>query len=201
MEGDRTRGFCKRWHQERDVLMGAKSTLTSDLRKCPTLSHDVDFSCSYWKVSSISSLNIPREGLMSSVLNLWPTHHPKHIKYWFKQKNKQNIWITWNFCCFYFWSLSIQSLPIEMLFGGNRDRVPKQPGFYLSCWTNWESMEAVRHNLWPGFPQWGPSDPGAHSHGPNKTQGSPHMVHGYNLHPSLQHYHLGKEVHTQLVII
>lgn len=108
MEGDRTRRFCKRWHQERDVVMVVRSTQTSDLRKCPKLSHDVDFSCSYWKVSSISSLNIPREGLMSSVVNLWPTHHPKHIKYWFKQKKKQqNIWIIWDFCCFYFRSLSI----------------------------------------------------------------------------------------------
>lgn len=201
MEGDRTRRFCKRWHQERDVLMVVRSTQTSDLRKCPKLSHDVDFSCSYWKVSSISSLNIPREGLMSSVVNLWPTHHPKHIKYWFKQKKTTKYLNYLRFLLFLFPITQHRSLPMGMLFSGNRDRVPKQPGFYLSCWTNWESMEAVRHNLWPGFPQWGPSDPGAHSHGPNKTQGSPHMVHGYNLHPSLQHYHLGKEVHTQLVII
>lgn len=68
--------FCKRCQQERDILMVTRRTQTSDFMKSPKLSHD-DVPCSYWNASSINSLNMSSEGLMSSVLNLWPAHHPK----------------------------------------------------------------------------------------------------------------------------
>lgn len=60
--------LIERWH-------------TSDRMKCPTLGQGVSLLLWNCSISSMSSLNISRAGLMSSVLSLWPAHHPQNIKY------------------------------------------------------------------------------------------------------------------------